>query len=149
MADGCPHAPAASISGYEVESLISGPYASSAGCVVTSDCASSHIFEVRNYHLYKVQAEIEASSIAQIIEVCEDSEDAVKRTQWTMEGQVPAAPFRPHRNQPVFGARRFDLNVRAIDQPYRSDTIDVTYSIDSPVNGRETGMSFGVPVLLG
>jgi hypothetical protein len=144
MSEGCMHAPPADLSGYEVTSFTESPQSTSRACVVTSsaNCNSWHAFEVHNYHLYNVNAVVNAYSIAQEIEEADS-----KQTQWEIEGEIPAAPYRPPRGQPIYGKRRLRVGIRAItDRISSQETIAVDYEINSSPNGRMTGIRFGVLV---
>ena len=148
MPDGCKHWPPTRPRGYDINSFTEGPQSAQRVCAVTSKCDSFHTFEVHNYHLYDVDADINASSIDQRVQVCSNGEDDVKQTQWVMGGKVPAAPYRPSRGVPLYGDRRFRVSVRvATDNDDTKDVIAVDYSIRAPA-GRIAGVSFNVPVKL-
>lgn len=147
MSDGCNHAPPANLPGYEVGSFIAGPNSTSKLCRVGANCDSSHIFVVRNFHLYEIEVTVDAEAIAGCIKVCDESEDAAKRTQWRMTGKIPAAPYRAPRSSLPCGIRRLFTGIHS--EPTKGETqesINVGYSIDSPVNGLMNGAFFNVPV---
>jgi hypothetical protein len=147
MSDGCKHIPPAGLSGYDVESFTEGPQSTTTSCAVSSNCDHSHIFEIRNFHLYEVRLTVDATSMAGGVESCYTHEDVTKRTQWTMNGRVPAAPYRPSRRVPPYGLRRFREAVRTtISNMEIQDVISMEYTVDSPVNNIMTGSSFNVPV---
>jgi hypothetical protein len=149
MADGCKHTPPTNLAGYEVESFASGPRSTSSLCKITSACDSSHVFIIRNFHLYDVVVTADAESLTGYIEVCGNTEDVVKQTQWRMTGKVPAAPYRQARGALPNGERRLSTDVRASTQRAGGqDVIGIDYSVDSPVNGIVSGARFNVPVEL-
>jgi hypothetical protein len=150
MTDGCKHIPPVNLAGYDVSSFVSGPHCTSV-CELTKPCDSSHVFVVGNFHLYDVGVTIDASSYRGSIEVCDEAEDAAKRTKWRMTGKVPPAPYRPPKNALPYSQVRLSTNVHSVlekSQTENDDNIEVDYSIDSPVNGLMKGMGFTVLVEL-
>ena len=150
MLDGCPHSPPSDIPDTEVLSYIRSELSTNQRCVVTSDCDSAHVFEVRNFHLYPVVAHVNASAVSEQVAVCSTDEDPSKLTQWKMDGTVPAAPYRPRPGEPKYGQRLLTFRIHATsDRSTAKDTISIDpYSIESDVNGSETGGFISVPVLL-
>lgn len=147
MTDGCKHAPPKNLAGYEVNSFASGSHCTTNACTLTKECDSSHIFTVRNFHLYNVDAAVDAQSNAGHIEDCDETEDAAKRNKWHMSGKVPAAPYRPPRSALPYSEVRLSTEVHSVLQRATGqDYINVDYSIDSPVNGPIKGTGFSVPV---
>lgn len=147
MTDGCKHAPPTNLAGYEAESFAAGPHCTTHVCELTKVCDSSHIFVVRNFHLYDVDATADAESVAGRIEICDETEDATKRTKWQMTGTVPAAPYRPARRALPYSEARLSTDVHsALERAPGQDFINIDYSIDSPVNGLMKGTRFNVPV---
>jgi hypothetical protein len=150
MTDGCKHTPPVNLAGYDVGSFVLGPHCTSS-CKLAKPCDSSHVFVVYNFHLYDVDATIDASSYQGYIEVCDEAEDAAKRTRWRMTGKVPAAPYRPPKNALPYSQVRLSTDVHSVLQKSQGqdfDYIEVDYSIDSPVNGLLKGMRFDVAVML-
>jgi hypothetical protein len=150
MPDGCKHIPAMNLAGFEVSSFISGPHCTHF-CELAPACDSSHVFIARNLHLYEVAVTADASSDQGHIEVCDEAEDAAKRTSWRMTRKVPAAPYRPPRGTVPYSEVELSTDVHSAFQNARgqgSDFIDVDYAIDSPVNGLMRGMRFYVVVQL-
>lgn len=147
MTDGCKHAPPKSLPGYEVDSFVSGPHCARTTCELAKECDSSHVFAVRNFHLYDVSAAVDAQSNVGHIEVCDETEDAAKRIKWHASGTVPAAPLRPPRGAPPYTEVKLATDVHSVLQRTTGqDYINVDYSIDSPVNGPMKGTRFSVPV---
>jgi hypothetical protein len=148
MPDGCKHRPPTNLGGFEVESFVAGPESMQSGCAVTPECDSSHIFQVRNFHLYDVDAIVDAESVGDFIEICDDDEDTVKRTAWKMAKKVPAAPYRPRRGAPTYHEERLSTRVHSGTdyEDEDQDVINVDYYIDSPVGGLLPGGKFNVPV---
>ena len=149
MGDGCRHVPPKNLPGYEVESFTSGPSSTATSCAVSRECDHSHVFAVRNFHLYDVNVSVDVSSTTDGVEICNLNEDPEKRVQWTMTGRIPAAPYRPSGHTPRYGPRRISTRVRDTDRSNdKSDVLTIEYSIDSPVNGIMTGSPFNLPVAL-
>jgi len=147
MVDGCGHTPPEDLSGYEVSSFVTGPCCTKRACGLAQGCDSSHVFTVRNFHLYNVAAAVDAESNAGQIEVCDETEDADKRTTWHVDGKVPAAPLRRRRGAPAYTEVRLTTDVHSVLQRATGrDYINVDYSIESPVNGPMEGARFTVPV---
>jgi hypothetical protein len=146
MTDGCAHTPSRDIAGAKVASFIKGPYSTSRSCVATPSCDQSHIFRVRNFHLYDIKARVDASSSTGAVETCNDTEDIVKQTQWTMKGTVLAAPYRPSKGELPYREKRLGTRVRSLDNnDGTQDFISVWYEITSPED-TQTGLSFNFPV---
>lgn len=148
MNDGCKHTPPKKPQGYEIESFVSGPLSGSGSCVITPRCDSYHVFEARNFHLYNVKAIVNASSMAKEMAVCQSSAETSEQNQWSMNGEVPAAPFRPGIRARRYGKRRFHTSLRSMAHEPDEDVIIVDYIISSPVQGTIIGTSFNVPVHL-
>jgi hypothetical protein len=147
MTDGCKHAPSTNLTGYEAESFAAGPHCTANLCKLAKKCDSSHIFIVRNFHLYDVDVAVDAESVAGYIETCEETEDATKRAEWQMAGKVPAAPYRPPRHALPYSEVRLSTDVHSeLQKAPGQDFINVNHSIDSPVNGLMKGARFNIPV---
>jgi len=149
MSDGCAHVPPRNLPGYEVESFTSGPSSTATSCTVGPECDHSHVFVVRNFHLYDVNISVDVSATARGVEICNLGEDPEKRVQWTITGRIPAAPYRPNGRAARYGSRRVSAKVRDTGNGNeKSDVLSIEYSIDSPVNGIMTGLPFNIPVIL-
>jgi hypothetical protein len=150
MTDGCKHEPPKNLGGYEADSFTSGPHCTKNDCKLTKACDSSHIFVLRNFHLYDVNTAVDAKSYASYIEVCDETEYPATRTEWHMAGKVLAAPYRPPRNALPYREVRLPTDVHSVLQKTPDwDYIEVDYSIVSPVNSLPmNGTGFSVPVQL-
>jgi hypothetical protein len=147
MTNGCKHAPPKNLAGYEIDSCISGPHCTSNLCKLIKECDSSQVFLVRNFHLYDVHVNVDAESSAGHIEVCDEAEDAAKRTKWHRDSNVPKAPYRPPKGGLPYTEVSLSADVHSVlTKATVQDFINVDHSIASPVNGLMKGTRFNVPV---